>query len=354
VKALLLCGGRGTRLRPLTHTLPKQLIPVANRPVVHYVLDHLAEAGIRDVGVIVAPETAEQIRAALSANPWRCEFAFLVQDEPRGLAHTIVVARDFLGDSPFVMYLGDNLLGAGLRPLLRTFGVGKADAVILLKDVSDPRQFGVAELDGDGRLRRLVEKPEHPPSNLALVGVYAFGPAVHDAVAAIRPSRRGELEITEALQWMLDHGRRVLGERLDGWWLDCGKKNDLLEANRVVLDAWAQAGIAGEVDGGSQIFGRVRIDAGAQVRRTTIRGPAVIGAGSVIEDSFVGPFSSVGERCVIRASSLEHSVLLDGVLLEGVERMEDSVLGRNAQVRLAGGNRQALRLMVGDDAEVLL
>jgi glucose-1-phosphate thymidylyltransferase len=354
MKALVLCGGKGTRLRPLTYTLPKQLIPIANRPVVHYVMDHLRDAGIRDVGVIVAPETADQVRLALEGNPWQVSFTFLVQDAPRGLAHAVLVAREFLGDDSFVMYLGDNLLGTGLAPLLQVFTHQSADAVVLLKEVDDPRRFGVAEVDGQGRLRRLVEKPDSPPSNLALVGVYVFGPAIHEAVSSIQPSRRGELEITDAIQWLLDRGRRVWGERLESWWLDCGKKDDLLEANRVVLDAWARFSVDGDVDADSRILGRVQVSRGAQVRRSTIRGPAAIGAGAVVDDAFIGPFTSVGERCVVRSSSLEHCVVLDGAQVEGVERMEDSVVGRNARVRRLGGTFRALRLMVGDEAEVLL
>lgn len=354
MKALVLCGGKGTRLRPLTYTIPKQLIPIANRPVVHYVMEHLHAAGIREVGVIVAPETAEQIRAALRDNPWQFALTFLTQDQPRGLAHTLVVARDFLGSDPFVMYLGDNLIGSGLESPLDLFRRQHADAVILLKEVPDPRRFGVAVTDGAGRLIQLVEKPAQPPSNLALVGVYIFSPAIHDAVRAIPPSPRGELEITDAIQELLQRGRLVLGQPLQAWWLDCGKKDDLLEANRAVLDEWIQRDVQGSVDDTSKVIGRVVLEAGAQIVHSEVRGPAVIGASTIVERAFIGPYTSVGRRCVVRATALEHCVLLDGARVDGAERLEDSVLGRNAVVSRSVTNHQALRLLIGDDAEVTL
>jgi len=353
MKALVLCGGKGTRLRPLTHTLPKQLIPVANRPVVHYVMDHLHDAGVRDVGVIVAPESRIHVQDALAENPWGLSFQFLVQEQPLGLAHALVVGRDFTGADPFIMYLGDNLVGSGVQPLVNLFVEDQADAVVLLKEVSDPRQFGVAVLDGAGRLVQLVEKPADPPSNLALVGVYVFSPAIHEAVKQITPSWRGELEITDAIQKLLGAGRRVLGKRLETWWLDCGKKDDLLEANRTVLDEWTKRQIRGEVDAASRIVGRVALERGVQVVRSEVRGPTVVAEGAVIQDAFIGPYTSIGRACVIRNSSLQHCVVLDGASVDGSERLEDSVLGRNAIVR-RDGVRRPLRLMIGDDAEVLL
>jgi glucose-1-phosphate thymidylyltransferase len=354
MKGLVLCGGKGTRLRPLTYTIPKQLIPIANRPIVHYVMDHLHAAGIRDVGVIVAPETAEQIKVALSGNPWQFALRFLTQDQPLGLAHTLVVAREFLGSDPFVMYLGDNLVGSGLRSPLELFRREQADAVVLLKEVPDPRRFGVAVMDRAGNLARLIEKPADPPSNLALVGVYIYSPAIHDAVRAIRPSPRGELEITDAIQELLQRGHRVLGQPLQTWWLDCGKKDDLLEANRVVLDEWARLDVQGEVDERSKIIGRVVVERGARIVDSEVRGPAVIGTGSLVERAFIGPYTSVGQHCIVRATALEHSVLLDGARVDGTTRLEDSVLGRNAVVSRSTSDHQALRLLVGDDAEVTL
>jgi glucose-1-phosphate thymidylyltransferase len=252
------------------------------------------------------------------------------------------------------MYLGDNLVGRGIRHLVEEFVGRGADALVLLKEVADPRRFGVVELDSGGRVRRLVEKPKDPPSNLALVGVYVFGPAIHEAVDEIQPSWRGELEITDAIQRLVDKGYQVHSAFLDGWWLDTGKKDDLLEANRVVLDEWTRREVEGEVDAESKVVGRVRVEPEARVVRSEVRGPVVIGRGALVEDSFVGPFTSVGPGCTLRGCVLQHCVLLEGAVVEGVQRLEDSVLGKNAVVRVAAGNHRAVRLMVGDDAEVVL
>lgn len=352
MKALVLAGGKGTRLRPVTYTLPKQLVPVANRPILHYVMDQIADCGIREVGVILAPETAEQVTAALEANPWGFALTFVRQEAPLGLAHAVKVARGFLGDEPFLMYLGDNLVGEPVRQVVERFRERGADALILLKAVGDPRQFGVAEVDGAGRVRRLVEKPKEPPSNLALVGVYCFSAAVHEAIAGLSPSWRGELEITDAIQRLIDGGRRVESVELRGWWLDTGKKDDLLEANRVVLDEWVGRRIDGLHDEHSRIEGRVTLETGAVVERSVVRGPAVIGRGAVVRESFIGPYTSIGEGCRIERSQIEHCVVLAGAVVEGVERLEDSLIGRHAVVRREPGNHRALRLLVGDDAEV--
>ncbi len=354
MKALVLAGGTGTRLRPLTHTMPKQLVPVANRPVLHYVIQHLKDAGIRRVGVVISPDTGSQIRQALSANPWALDFTFVVQDRPLGLAHAIRVARDFLATDPFVMYLGDNLIGAGIREFTRSLDATGADAAILLKTVPDPRLFGVAEVDAQGRVLRLIEKPDNPPSPLALVGVYMFSPAIHEAVDAIRPSARGELEITDAIQHLLNQGRRVSSTVLDGWWLDTGKKDDLLEANRVVLDEWIERDLRGHVDERSRADGRVTLEPGARLLDATVRGPAIIGAGTTVERSFVGPYTSIGAGCVIRDSALEHLVVMDGVQVLGIPRLEDSIIGRNSTVRRSAANHSAYRLILGEDSEVEL
>ena len=354
MKALVLAGGTGTRLRPLTYTMAKQLVPVANKPVLHYVMQHLADDGIKEIGVIIAPETGEQIRNALSSNPWDVNFTFIEQAEPLGLAHAVKVSRDFLGDDPFIMYLGDNLLEEGIGEFRKRFEDSGADSMILLKEVDDPRLFGVAAIDEDGRVCKLVEKPKKPPSNLGLVGVYLFSPLIHQAIDEIQPSGRGELEITDAIQKLLDQGRNVNSLIVKGWWLDTGKKDDMLEANRVVLDQWVKSDLNGEVDDESRVAGRVVLGHGSRIIRSRVRGPAVIGAGSIIEDTFIGPSTSIGENCIVRNTSLEHCVLLDGVTIEGAGRVEDSILGRNAVVRRTSGNHEALHLMVGDDAEVLL
>jgi len=334
--------------------MAKQLVPVANKPVLHYVMQHLAEAGLKQVGVIISPETGDQIREALSANPWGFDFNFITQEKPLGLAHAVRVARDFLKDDPFVMYLGDNLIGQGICDFRRAFEESRSDAIILLKEVADPRLFGVAELDGSGRVIKLVEKPKDPPSNLALVGVYIFSPAIHQAIDQIKPSWRGELEITDAIQKLLETGRTVQSHILQSWWLDCGKKDDLLEANRVVLDEWVKREIRGKLDSESKIYGRVELAAGASVKGSIVRGPAVIGQNTLIERSFIGPFTSIGRSCQIKDSVIEHAVVLDGAQVIGVSRLEDSVIGRNAVVKKQATNHNAFRLMIGDDAEVIL
>ncbi|HEU4340199.1 MAG TPA: glucose-1-phosphate thymidylyltransferase [Candidatus Binatia bacterium] len=353
MKALVLAGGTGTRLRPLTYTVPKQLIPVANRPILFYVMQHIREAGIRDVGVIISPETGSQIRDFLSKNT-HLNFTYILQEQPLGLAHAVKVARDYLQDSPFVMYLGDNLIGHGIRDFVDGRQSSNPDAVILLKEVEDPTMFGVAEVDASGRIRHLIEKPKKPPSNLALVGVYMFSPRIHDAIAEIKPSWRGELEITDAIQKLLEKGCVVQSSLLKSWWLDTGKKDDLLNANRIVLDEWTRREINGGVDAASRVVGRVKLEEGATVKRSEVRGPAAIGQGAIIENAFIGPYTSIGGGCTIKDSALEHCVVLEGVRVEGVERLADSIVGRNSTVRRVVGNYQALRLMIGDDAEVLL
>jgi len=354
VKALVLSGGKGTRLRPLTYTMPKQLIPVANQPILHYVMDQISHLGVREVGVIVSPETGSAIRESIAPNPWGFDLTFIPQNEPLGLAHAVQTARGFLKDESFLMYLGDNLIGRDLKHFEEEFQSAKPGAMILLKEVEDPRLFGVAEVNGDGRITRLIEKPKNPPSNLALVGVYLFSPAIHEAIDAIKPSWRGELEITDAIQKLMENGHNVHSFVLDSWWLDAGKKDDLLEANRIVLDECARCEIQGVVDPESRVVGRVTLKEGSRVSRTEVRGPVNIGPGTVIEDAFIGPYTSIGKNCVIKNSTLEHCVLFDGVRLEGVDRLEDTILGSNSIVRRVNGNHHALRLMIGDDAEVLL
>jgi len=355
MKALILSGGKGVRLRPLTFTSAKQLLPVANKPILYFVLEQVTESGISDVGIIISPETGASIKDQVGdGSRWNLKVTYILQNDPAGLAHAVMVAADFLQGEPFLMFLGDNLIQGGVKWIVDAFQEKQPDALILLKEVPDPTQFGVAVMDGQGKIQRLIEKPSEPPSSLALVGVYVFQAKIHEAIRRINPSQRGELEITDAIQVLIDDGNQIEAEMLDGWWLDTGKKDDLLEANRVVLDEFTQHKIVGQVDSKSQISGRVEIGAGAVVEGSTIRGPAVIGDGTIIKDSFVGPYSSLGRNCVVSGASLEHCVVLDFARIEGIERMEDSIVGRNALVQRNLSNHRALRLMIGDDSEISL
>jgi len=353
MKALVLSGGKGTRLRPLTYTGAKQLVPIANRPILAYVFDNLAKAGIKEVGVVISPETGDEIRLTMGdGSNWGIKVTYIMQTEPRGLAHAVMTASAFLGDSSFVMYLGDNLIGCGIESFIETFHTSKADAVILLKPVDNPQSFGVAEVDKDGKILCLEEKPRKPKSNLALVGVYIFSKEIHKAIGDIKPSPRGELEITDAIQRLITDGKAVQSHLLDTWWLDTGKKDDMLAANTVVLDEWFKRDIRGQVDEKSVVTGRVTIEEGAVVKNSTLRGPLVIGEGAVVEDSFIGPFTSVGASTVIKKSIIEHCVILAGAEIDHVNRMEDSLIGRGARVVKCHHKHEAMRLMIGDDSLV--
>ena len=351
LKGLILSGGKGTRLRPITHTSAKQLVPVANRPVLFYAIQAMADAGIEEVGIIIAPETGDEIRVATGdGERFGVRITYIVQDEPAGLAHAVLTAEPFLGSSPFVMYLGDNLLQGGIEELVRQFSDHAPDALILLTPVADPENYGVAELQ-NGTVVRLVEKPPSPRTDLALIGVYMFTPAVHDAARAIKPSARGELEITDAIQHLVDEGLRVEPHIVKGWWKDTGRLEDMLAANRLVLDT-IETRVEGDlVD--SQVDGRVVVEPGARLERSAVRGPAIIGAGAHLADCYVGPYTAVGEGCTISNAEVEHSILLAGSEVRDLDgRMESSLLGRN--VRIGRGNRQprAYRFMVGDNSEI--
>ena len=351
MKGLILSGGKGMRLRPITHTSAKQLVPVANKPVLFYGIEAMAQAGIVDIGIIIAPETGDEIRtAAGDGSQFGVAITYIEQDEPLGLAHASLTAEDYLDGEPFVMYLGDNLLQGGITELVTSFVASAPDALILLTPVEDPQNYGVAELDGD-RVVRLVEKPAQPATDLALVGVYMFTAGIHDAARAIEPSARGELEITDAIQYLVNAGRRVEPHIVRGWWKDTGRLEDMLEANRLVLDR-IEPRVEGELVQ-SQCDGRVVVEPGARLERTTVRGPAIIGAGARITDAYIGPYTSIGEGCVISDAEVEHSILLEGSQVTNLEgRMESSLLGRN--VKIARGTRQprAYRFMVGDNSEI--
>jgi glucose-1-phosphate thymidylyltransferase len=353
LKGLILSGGAGTRLRPITHTSAKQLVPVANKPVLFYGIEALVGAGIDQVGIIIAPETGEEIKAAVGdGSRFGAEVTYVPQDEPLGLAHAMLTADRFLGEDPFVMYLGDNLLRDGITDLVEAFRSSGPDALILLTSVPDPESYGVAELEGEAVVR-LIEKPSEPPSNLALVGVYMFGSAILDAAMAIAPSARGELEITDAIQRLIDDGHRVESHRVTGWWKDTGQLADMLEANRLVLEDIDRK-VEGElVD--SKVEGRVVIDAGARLERSQVRGPAIVGAGAVIRDAYVGPYTSVGTGVRISGSEVEHSILLEGASVCDLgTRMEASLLGRNVSLERGDGLPKTMRMIVGDNSEITI
>ncbi len=351
MKGLILSGGKGTRLRPITHTSAKQLVPVANKPVLFYGIEAMAAAGIEEVGIIIAPETGDEIReVAGDGSAFGVRITYIEQDAPLGLAHAVLTAEPFIGDSPFVMYLGDNLLRDGIVELTRTFASERPDALILLTPVPDPEHYGVAELN-DGTVARLVEKPSDPQSDLALVGVYMFGPSIFEAAKAIEPSPRGELEITDAIQWLVDGGRRVDPHIVHGWWKDTGQVQDMLEANRLILDDIEELHEGEVVD--SRVEGRVHIEAGARLERATVRGPAVIGAGAVIRDAYIGPYTAIGEGVTISNAELEHSIVLaNSSICDLDSRVEASLIGRNVNIGKGPAMPRAYRFVVGDNAEI--
>ena len=351
VKALVLSGGSGTRLRPITHTSAKQLVPVANKPVLFYGLEAIADVGITDVGIIVG-DTAPAIEAAVGdGSQFGLNVTYIRQDAPRGLAHAVLVARDFLGDDDFVMYLGDNFIVGGINGLVEEFTAARPDAQIMLQQVSDPRSFGVAELDSAGRVKNLEEKPKQPKSDLALVGVYLFTPVIHEAVASLKPSWRGELEITEAIQWLLDSGRTVNSSTITGYWKDTGNVTDMLEVNRLVLESLKED-LAGDVDDASEVIGRVVVEAGARVTSSRIVGPVIIGAGSKVDGAYIGPFTAIDSGCSITDSEIEYSIVLSNASIEGVGRIEASLIGHYAQVTPAPRVPRAHRLVLGDHSKV--
>ena len=351
MKGVILHGGAGTRLRPLTFSGPKQLIPVANKPVSQYVLEDLRDAGIRNIAIVLGEVFPELVREYYGdGSRFGVRVTYISQGKPLGIAHAVGLCRDFVGDDRFVVYLGDNLLQYGIGKYVRKFVEGDYDAFVLLKEVDDPSRFGVAEFGGDGRLVRLVEKPKEPPSNYALVGVYFFKPIVFDIIRTLKPSWRGELEITDAIQRMLDGGYRVGYDFVDGWWLDTGKKDDVLYANALILDERVSRRVEGEVVN-STIMGRVVVEEGARVVDSKIRGPAVIGRNCLVERSFIGPYTSVGPGCRIVDSSVEYCVILENAVVEGVRRLEESLIGRYARI-VKEGKGDVIRLSVGDYSRI--
>jgi glucose-1-phosphate thymidylyltransferase len=351
LKGLILSGGAGTRLRPITHTSAKQLVPVANKPVLFYGIEALVEAGVTEIGIIIAPETGDEIRdAAGDGSSFGARITYIVQAEPAGLAHAVLTAEEFIDGAPFVMYLGDNLLREGIVELVETFRSNEPDALILLTRVSDPEHYGVAELEGE-RVVRLVEKPSDPPSNLALVGVYLFQPVIFEAAAKLEPSWRGELEITEAIDNLIEQGKRVESHIVKGWWKDTGQLADMLEANRLVLEE-----IEPRLDGDtadSKVEGRVVVEEGAVVKGSVVRGPAIVGRNARISDAYIGPYTSIGDEVEISGSEIEHSIVLSGCRVTDLgTRMEASLLGRNVSLARSAGLPKTLRMMVGDNSEI--
>jgi glucose-1-phosphate thymidylyltransferase len=354
LKGLILSGGAGTRLRPITHTSAKQLVPVANKPVLFYGIEALVDAGITEIGIVVAPETGDEIREAVGdGSAFGASITYIPQARPEGLAHAVLTAADFLGDSAFVMYLGDNLLRDGITDLVDAFREHEPDALILLTQVPDPWHYGVAELDG-GTIVRLVEKPSDPPSNMALVGVYMFTPAILDAARSISPSARNELEITDAIQYLIDAGAQVESHTVAGWWKDTGQLADMLEANRLVLEELEPA-IEIELDDASRVEGKVAIEAGAVLERSVVRGPATVAAGARIIDSYIGPYTSIGPNVEVIGSEVEHSILLAGVSVRNLPaRIEASLLGKDVKISRGEEMPKTLRMIVGDRSEITL
>lgn len=356
MKAIILSGGKGTRLRPLTYTGAKQLVPVANKPILWYGIESIVAAGITDIGIIISPETGGEVKAKTgNGDRFGAKITYILQDQPLGLAHAVKIAQPFLVDSPFVMYLGDNLVQSELDLFLDKFNSKGLDALTLLCEVENPSAFGVAKVDDQGKVLQLIEKPAVPPSNLALVGVYLFSAAIHEAISQIQPSARGELEITDAIQNLIDRQKKVDSFRLEGWWLDTGKKDDLLAANQIILDSCFDLKVTGKVDSTSKISGRVQIGSGSQVINSTIRGPVTIGENCQIENCFIGPYTSIADEAVLIDADIEHSVILKGAKLVGIhQRIVDSLVGERAQLKIAPQRPKALRFMIGDDSQIEL
>jgi glucose-1-phosphate thymidylyltransferase len=350
MKALVLSGGKGTRLRPLTFTCAKQLIPVANKPIIGYVFDQVAAMGISHVGVIIAPETGQYVKDYVKdGSQWNLHVEYFIQ-EPLGLAHAVKTAKRFLDQDSFIMCLGDNLTGQDLSTFVQKFQKENLDALIILKEVDDPSNFGVAQIDDKGYILRLIEKPQEKTSNLAIIGTYLFSKNVHKAVARLKPSKRGELEITDAVQEMINLGFKVKAEKLNSWWIDTGKKDDILSANAKILDEYVTRNVKGTATN-SRIKGRVKIEPKARIINSTVEGPCVIGKSAVIENSFIGPYTSVGDKARVINSNIKNCVLLENVMIKNVDCLQDSLIGKNAKV-VSNGKDKPVSLHIGDYSEV--
>ena len=350
MKGLILSGGKGTRLYPLTYTRAKQLIPVANRPVLVRVIEAIRDAGVCEIGMVVG-HTAPEIQAALGdGSRWDVSLSYIPQNSPDGLAHAVKISRDFLADDPFVMFLGDNVIQGGISKLIRDFAENEWNSQIVLKEVENASAYGVAQLRPDGSIERLMEKPDVPPSNLALVGIYMFDHHVFDAVDAIRPSARGEYEITDAIQWLIDQGHTVYPHIHRGWWIDTGKPTDMLEANSHVLEEIVPCVAAdAEIDARSTLDSRVTVQDGARIVNSILRGPTVIGKGTLIENSYIGPFTSIYHSCQIRNCEIERSIILENSSVIDIDRtLRDSLIGRNASVKRSAVKPSGIKMNLGD------
>lgn len=352
MKGLILSGGKGTRLYPLTFTSAKQLIPVANKPVIFRVIESIRDAGITDIGIVVG-DTADEIRKAVrGGNKWGVKITYIQQEAPLGLAHAVKISRDFLGDDRFVMFLGDNVIQGGISPLIKQFAKAKWNSQIVLTEVSHPQQYGVAELDDTGQIVRLIEKPKEPPSNLALVGIYMFDHHIFEAVNAIKPSLRGELEITDAIQWLVSNGHDVFPYIHRGWWIDTGRPGDMLEANSLVLEELTPH-IDGYVDRESEVDSRVTLGKGVEIINSVVRGPTIIGKNTRIVNSYIGPFTSINDDCRVKDSEIERSIVLENSVIEDLPtRIQDSLIGRNVVLRRSPIRPKALKLTLGDYSQL--
>jgi glucose-1-phosphate thymidylyltransferase len=352
MKGLVLSGGKGTRLRPLTYTGAKQLVPVANKPILFYALEDLVEAGVTEIGIVISPETGDQVKqAAGDGSRFGARFTYIPQEQPLGIAHGIKIAQEFIGGDPFILFLGDNFIRGGIVRQVDAFRRQAMDAQIILYEMEDPSSMGVAVLNGDGRVERVVEKPKQFISPYAVIGIYMFGPSVFEAVNTIKPSARGELEITDTIQYLVDGGRNVRAHKLTDKWVDTGRIGDMLEANRLVLDV-IEPGNAGTLEN-SVLEGRVVLEAGARVVNSKIRGPAIIGSRTRVENAFVGPYTAIHYDCIVRNCEIEHSIVLENSQLEDLHtRVADSLIGRNVQITRAGGFTKTIRLMLGDFSQV--
>lgn len=352
MKGLILSGGKGTRLRPLTYTSAKQLVPVANKPVLFYTIEDLVHAGITDIGIVVGPMAADIKQAVGTGERWGAKVTYIDQPDPLGLAHAVIVAEDFLGKEPFVMYLGDNMLENRIAPFVREFLESDWDCQVLLKQVHNWQQYGVAVLSPQGRVERLVEKPREFVSDLALVGVYMFNHHIFEAVHNIKPSWRNEYEITDAIQYLVEHGYKVQARVLEGWWIDTGKLEDMLEVNHLVLER-LEPRIEGFVDHDSHVQGKVVIETGAEIINSRIRGPVIIGAGTRIINSYIGPYTAINYGCTITNSEIEHSIILENSqIIDLPGRLEDSLIGRNVQINRSPIKPKAYKMLLGDNSKV--